>query len=311
MTSARISTLRQAVFSLCLPGLAAAHVSNGRVYPIPYLSDEALEEIQLDDGIVDEWYDLVGEPNLIISDFTDKRSGTPLDPSDLDFRNWLAWHDDPARLYVAFVGSDDVYKNTHDYDVDTNFRNIIWTHDSIGLIVDGDHSGGRGFSGDPTEEDVIEANGNAQLYTAISQTPTGPNIEGGGGRTDPFGWIFFPPYADGGGSVFSEAPVISVIELYVTPFDSWEGWDYPGQMEVSELAAGKVIGFGIIVYDWDDSSDEPEWWTPGVMAWERAWQRDADGLLDGLLLGPDLQVPGDSAVESVSWARIKAALEVK
>ena len=305
MTSARISTLRQAVFSLCLPGLVAAHVSSDRVYPIPYLSDEALEEIQLDDGIVDEWYDLAGEPNLVISDFTDKLSGTPLDPSDLDFRIWFAWHDDPVRLYVAFVGSDDVYENTHDWDVD--FRNIIYAHDSIGLIVDGDHSGGRGFTGDPTEEDVIEASGNAQLYSAISQTPTGPNITMYTGRSS--GWVFLPPYADGGGGVFGEAPVISVIELYVTPFDSWEGWDYPGQMEVSELAAGKVIGFGIIVYEHDPG--EQERWTPGRMDWRRAWRRDADGLLDGLLLGPDLPGPGDSAVESVSWGRIKAALEVK
>ncbi len=101
-----------------------------------------------------------------------------------------------------------------------------------------------------------------------------------------------------------------MIELYVTPFDSWEGWDYPGQMEISELAVGKVIGFGIIVYDYD-TSGEREWWTPEPMAWQRAWRRDADGLLDGLLLGPDLSGPGNSAVESVSWARIKASLEVR
>ena len=223
-----------------------------------------------------------------------------------------SWHDDPARFYLAFVSTDDVYKNTHDYNVDTDFRDFIWTHDSIDLIVDGDHSGGRGFTSEnPTEEESIKVRGNVQLYSAISQTPTGPNIDGGGRWTGTFGWNSLPPYADGGGGVFSEAPVISVIELYITPFDSWEGWDYPGQMEVSELAAGKVVGFGIIVYDWDDSSDEPEWWTPGRMAWHRAWRKDADGLLDGLLLGPDLSGPGDSAVESVSWGRIKAALEVK
>ena len=185
MTSARISTLWQAVFSLCLPGLVASHVGSNRVYPILYLSDEIVEEIQFDDGIADEWHELVGEPNLIASDFTEKLSAAPLDPSDLDFRIWLAWHDDPARLYVAFVGSDDVYKNAHDYDVDTNFRNVIWTHDSIGLIVDGDHSGGRGFTGDPTEEDVIEFNGNAQLYSAISQTPTGPISMGVAGVQTP------------------------------------------------------------------------------------------------------------------------------
>ena len=32
-----------------------AHLGD-RVYPIPYLTDEMLEQIQLDDGLVDEWY---------------------------------------------------------------------------------------------------------------------------------------------------------------------------------------------------------------------------------------------------------------
>ncbi|MCY3762145.1 MAG: hypothetical protein OXH50_12920 [Gemmatimonadetes bacterium] len=46
----------------CSRGLAVpagAHTGD-RVFPIPELIDEMLEEILLDDGSIDEWYDLVG-----------------------------------------------------------------------------------------------------------------------------------------------------------------------------------------------------------------------------------------------------------
>ena len=60
MIFARINTL--VVFFLCLPGLALAHVGD-RIYPIAYLSDEIVKEIRLDDGQIEEWFDLVGEPS--------------------------------------------------------------------------------------------------------------------------------------------------------------------------------------------------------------------------------------------------------
>ena len=97
---------------LSLAVSAGAHVGD-RVYPIAYLSDEMLEKIDLEDGSVDEWYELIGDPVMTLLDFTkDYEDGSPLDPTDLDFRIWLAWHDDPVRFYAAFVASDDVYKNT-------------------------------------------------------------------------------------------------------------------------------------------------------------------------------------------------------
>ena len=65
------------------------------------------------------------------------------------------------------------------------------------------------------------------------------------------------------GGVFGESPVISVIELYVTPFDDWEGWDRPDKIKVSRLSAGKVVGFGIIVYDHDPFEEWRTAWTPG------------------------------------------------
>ena len=74
---------------------AGAHIGD-RVYPVGYLSDEMLEKIDLRDGLVDEWYEVVGEPSMTMLDFTSLDRGISPDPSDLDFRIWLAWHDDPA-----------------------------------------------------------------------------------------------------------------------------------------------------------------------------------------------------------------------
>ena len=92
--------------SACLPAQAGAH-GGYRVFPIAELTDEMLEQIQLDDGSVAEWFDLVDEPTMSLADF--RWYGHIPDPSDLDFRIWLAWHDEPDRLYVAFTASDDAH----------------------------------------------------------------------------------------------------------------------------------------------------------------------------------------------------------
>ena len=117
-----------------------------------------------------------------------------------------------------------------------------------------------------------------------------------------------PPYGDGGGSVFGEAPVISVIEAYVTPYDSWVGWEGE-EIEISQLASGKVIGFGIAVYDYDPGEEWRPAWTPGLTP--DAGYSPADNFADSFLLGPDGSVPNNSAVEMDSWARIKASLKEK
>ena len=312
---------------LCYPTLAmllwqahqtGAHVGD-RVYPIPYLSDGMLAEIQLDDGQIQEWIDLLGEPTLTLLDFTEEVQQSPLDPSDLDFRIWLAWHDEPARLYVAFVASDDLYKNTHDYS--GKFSRYMLANDSITLAIDGDHSGGAGYYGDPyVLEESIEINGQTQVYEAISRTLSGPTLNSlfYTVETGQLSWTTLPPYAESGGGVAGEAPVIWVIELYMTPFDRWgeESWHGPAGSVVSRFAAGRVIGFTIVVRDYDPPDIEWRNWAPDVQLpdeistyWDMQFNR-ADILLDGLLLPAD-PAGGieDSAVDAVSWGRIKASLE--
>ena len=307
MNPVRIRMLWRAGLLLCLSAWADAHVGD-RVYPISYLSDKMLEEIRLDDGLVDEWIELIGDPSLTLSDFSEKERKAQLDPSDLDFRIWLAWNDNPVRFYLAFVGSDDAYENTHDYNVDSFFQDVIWTHDSILLTIDGDHSGGPDLPSNPTLEEREEHVGYTQSYEAIC--PHRQRSDSGcPDHTEEYEDVRLdgPASLRGGGRRrFRGGPVISTIELYVTPFDDWEGWDRPGEIEVSKLAIGQVIGVGIHVFDYDQSG---EWafWTPERMPFFPG----PDLLLDGLLLGPDSSAPpgDDSAVESVSWARIKASLE--
>ena len=67
MNPHRISILWRAALLLCLSAQAGAHEGD-RVYPIAYLTDEMVEHIRVDDGSVDEWHELVGEPSLTILD---------------------------------------------------------------------------------------------------------------------------------------------------------------------------------------------------------------------------------------------------
>ena len=319
MTGLRIEKQRWAAqcLVLWLAVSAGAHIGD-RVYPVAYVSDEMLEKIDLRDGSVEEWQELIGEPSMTMLDFTSLDPGISPDPSDLDFRIWLGWHDDPVRFYVAYVASDDIYKNTHDYNVSSNsIRDVIYLNDSISLVIDGDHSGGAGCDRDCSREELAEVRDRSQVYYAIARTHDGPNLDDWWTRwaTEEFAWTVMPPYGDSGGGVFGENPIISVIELYVTPFDRWAYDDIEGSV-VSDLTAGQVIGFGIMVYEEDPPEDE--WGAPWVEASQPVDHYDsmsfwrADGYLDGLLLPAPGAEPGeDSAVESVSWGRIKAALEME
>ena len=64
-----------------------AHVGD-EIYPFYELLDEDLERIDLTDGSVEDWYEVLGEPALTASDFY--WLNYHYDPSELDFRIWLA-----------------------------------------------------------------------------------------------------------------------------------------------------------------------------------------------------------------------------
>ena len=314
------------VFALVVfsAGLAPAVAHNGdRVFPISYLSEETLALLDQDDGVVEDWVDVLGEPTLTPLDFFlfagMRRTSTfdRHDPSSLDFRIWMGWTPD-GRIHVAGQFVDDVYVNEYDPLEDPYWYPQV--HDSVALRVDGDHTGGKYYwiQSHGELDEAVQTNRQAQHYENIAIAPSGPTVVlfktsvgaiGFDEIVQPLDWMVQPPYARGGGGVFGENPTIWVTEFYVTCFDFLDHLN-PENSVVSELAAGKTIGFDFSVSDYDV---EPV----GRYALYELKNREdgadvvekgGDLFVDGLLLGPD-DVLGDSAVQSTSWARIKASLE--
>lgn len=308
--------LTLAVFSLDIPP-ATAH-NGDRVYPIRYLSEETLARIDLGDGSVEDWVDAIGEPTFTPLDFRLVPSGSydQFDPSNLDFRIWVGWSQD-GKIHVAGEFVDDVYVN--EYDPLEFPMKLMAVHDHLGFQVDGDHTGGDYFffASHGDLEEALKTNRQAQYYRAISHVPSGPRV-GLDSTTDtltpfeeleldkPIDWMVLPPYAQGGGGVFSENPTFWLVEFFTTCFDQLNHLS-PEESVVSQFTEGKVIGFDLLVYDYDIEPagtlvlytlTEPD----GV------WDQASD-FVDGLLLGPGVESV-DSAVQSTSWGRIKASLEV-
>ena len=291
-----------------LLGLAGSSMAqqNERIYPIVELTDEDLARIDIKDGTIADWEEVVGDATLTALEFRTDLEAAPhgYDPVSMDFRIWLAWHDATNRIYGAMERADDMYINTLENE-DLRSR-----HDSsIIFYVDGDQSGER-FQVFRTD---LSWHRQAQGYTAIAEVY--------GGRT-PVGmiiselvskslWFQTPPYADGGGGVFGEKPTLTITEFYVTPFDLFV-YNSPGESVVSELYPGKTISFAVSVPDIEperirdsvhyllaaDISEDCGGW--GM------YPQCSDSFVNGLLLGTGDEMPGDSAVERTTWGRIKA-----
>ena len=264
------------------------------------------------DGSVEDWENIVGEPTLTPLDFAEPYGGS-YDPSDMDFRIWLGWHDATDRIFFAMERIDDVYVNEFDRE-DENDENldIMAFHDSsVEFAVDGDHSGGAVFPVGSPEEWVWQV----QVFIALGEVFDGGSQVGLVPRADLLSaeWLIQPPFAQGGGAVVGGSPIFSVTEFYVTPFDRFEPTGVPEDSDVSDLSGGKIIGFNIEVFDVDD---QPGVETTHKLAVPPSYESYSDLLLmsaddfaDGVLVTPDGLASDNSAVESDSWARIKATFE--
>ena len=274
----------------------AAHIGD-RLYPISYLSEvRSLAVLDQDDASLEDWVEAVGEPALTPLDFDlwsnpDFASYDKYDPSSLDFRIWLGWSRD-GKIHVAGQFADDVYFNEYDPTnlpffgfYDSSF------YDSIGLMVDGDHSGGPYWFEIPHGEEVegpLETNMQAQFYDAISLVPSGPLVDlpSTTSNVDEW-WMVQPPFARGGGGVLGEKPTFWSVEFYVTCFDRLNHLS-PEDSEVSQLTEGKIIGFDIYVLDFDDDPGRAALYyrhRPDEL--RDAIQMTRVAFVDGVLLGPD------------------------
>ena len=104
------------LLGLALPA-AHAHVGD-QIYPFYELLEEDLHRIDLTDGSVEDWLEVVGEPSLTATDFVwgTQHAAAEYNPLDVDFRIWLAWHQGSGTLWAAMERVDDLYVNRHDGD---------------------------------------------------------------------------------------------------------------------------------------------------------------------------------------------------
>ena len=282
-----------------------------RIYPIVQLTDRDVAEIDVTDGSVEDWENIAGEPTLTPLDFAEPFFSS-YDPSDMDFRIWLGWHDATDRIFFAMERVDDVYVN--EFDREDEFLRIMIFHDSsVSFAVDGDHSGGAVGPEEPSEDWLQDA-WQAQVFHALGEvfdgdsqvqlTPHSHHVSAD--------WFSQPPFAHGGGAVVGGSPIFSVTEFYVTPFDRFVSTDAEDS-DVSDLFGGKIIGFNIQVFDVDIEPGRRETIhllaAPPSNEWTSLLRMSAHDFADGILVTPDGMSSDNSAVKSDSWARIKATTE--
>ncbi len=287
-----------------LLGLASAvhaHIGD-EIYPFYELLDEDLHRIDLTDGSVEDWYDVLGEPSLTAADFYYPASH--YDPGSVDNRFWLGWHRRSGTLWVTMERYDDIYHNNYAGEInDSGLPAMNRWDSSFSFMIDGDHSGGRYLFG---EETKLENNRQAQHWMAIAETAEGGHVAYDGASE----WAVREPYAAAGGGVLGATPVTTVTELMVTPFDDLV-YDDEAASKASILYPGKVIGFSISTID-NDATEYADGLGPADLQWlsDRGGFHSADLLVDGLLVGAGedpSRYDDVSAVEPSSWARIKAS----
>lgn len=296
-----------------------AHVGD-RVIPIFELTDEDLEWIDLHDGSVEDWQEVIGEPTLTVLDFVTLKHWARYDPADLDYRIWMGWHDATERIYVAMERVDDEYVGYAGGHTPPGRDPWYGYFSDSGLqfLVDGDHSGGivtRWDLGPDSDLELrmSENNREAQYFMAASEPYR--NFEGVNIMQNFFlykdDWFRVPPLAEAGGGSFGENPTVVVTEFYVTPFDLLV-WDDSESSRVSDLKAGQIIGFAMIMTDYDKGygdSDLLDYQSVHIFPVDEMGPDglQADDFVDAVLVDALGQAPEDTAVEDVTWARIKAS----
>ena len=84
------SRMRTLAFRIAIPFLITAVCLEAqwqdRLYPFIELTDDMLAEIDLRDGSIDEWVEVLGEPTLTPLGFATPPSFPKYDPSSFDFR---------------------------------------------------------------------------------------------------------------------------------------------------------------------------------------------------------------------------------
>jgi hypothetical protein len=287
--------------------VAISAMAGAQIFPVYELPTSDLPDLQ--DASLEDWEAVLTGISWTHDDFLPLAvaDGAGIDPADLAYRAYMAWHSATQTIWIGVERVDDVYICTYPGAEPQN----MWMHDGFELMLDGDHTGGD-FNGFPVadygeEQSKLLAGYQAQQYTMVPETPDGMWV---GSNTAASGWVTNLPWADGYGSASGEAPTTSVMEGYFTPWDQLD-WHGPEVSTRSNLEGTRVIGFQISMQDWDVVGTYHSFHTLSGLA--NTW-RMADNFVKGELIPCDYDDCGaapipPTAVESESWGRIKAGLQ--
>ena len=297
------------------------------IITIPNIADADIGELNLQDGSIQDWFDVVDNPRLFASQLSPDPvgDGAAYDPQDFDFMVFLSWNRQIGRLYVGVVIVDDILVEVQDTDdLEVSDHTVI-------LAVDGDRDGGEYLVDRQccqTEEEYQSLHSRtAQRYVAHYQGRAGRRVQRIGPARE---WLNAAEWAFGWGTVgestFGWGNVSSVVEFYITPFDCLHR-DSARESLKSELFWKKLISFDLAVVDRDDPSSDSR----SVYSLSGAIdRRDSRLFVDALLYGsrhavqchgpeckgiePICVVPhscvgesgvGATAVETATWGMVK------
>ena len=277
---------------------ASAHIGE-QVFLLFEMADEDIGDLDFTDGTVEDWEDVVGDPQFVPTDLYQDPTvgdGAQYDPADLDYRIWSGWNSTNGTIWFAMERIDNVYFG-REYD-----GSSPWNYEAIEVMLDGDHTGGD-YTGSANpdwtdEEKKLNNNRTAQQYIAVADDPTGRHVFYLGAGSE---WVNDVPYADGGGVSVGDGPTVSIIEFYCTPFDDLI-WNSPDDSVASPLFEGKIIGYQISTPDTDQAPGQDRAFH--TISGQAATWRFAERFVDARLIGAG----GGTAVEENSWGRIKASL---
>ena len=269
---------------------ASAHIGE-QIFLLFEIADEDIGDLDFTDGTVEDWEDVVGDPQLVTTDFyqhPDVGDGAQYDPEDLDYRIWLGWNGNLGTIWFAIERTDNVY-----FGREYSGRSP-WNYEATELMLDGDHSGGD-YTGSANqdwtaEEQKLNNNRTAQQHFAVADAPSGRHVFYFGAGSE---WVDDVPYADGGGVSIGDGPTVSIIEFFCTPFDDLI-WNSPDDSVPSPLFEDKVIGLQITIPDTDQApgTDRAFHTLSGQAATWRFADRFVDARLVSAVGGTD-----DTAVE--------------
>jgi len=222
------------VFSVLLTQQEAfAHIpgTGEFVLSVPLLRSQEVSALDVTDGSLRDWREVLGEPTLRTTTlFVDPSAGYQygLWPTTVDVQIWIAVDPERSRVYLAVERWDDKHE---DEPVEGFFDG------QVELMVDGDHSG----------EGPVEIGG-AQRCSALQAR--GGELEI---KYESPGWVWLddPQFIDGSGVFVEEDDQVhSTLEFYMTAFDSID----PAGLEsssLSKIGQDAIIGLSVLFVEVD------------------------------------------------------------